>query len=96
MKNADTTKKTRTKYNWERFDKMTEGQRRAAASSDPDAQPITPENIGRMKRTPRVSVIRRALGFSQEEFAARFRIPLGTLRDWSRTVRSLMLRQKPT
>jgi putative transcriptional regulator len=36
----------------------------------------------RMKRTPRVKVIRRALGLSQEEFAARFHIPLGTLRDW--------------
>jgi putative transcriptional regulator len=27
-------------------------------------------------------VVRRALGLTQEEFAARFRIPLGTLRDW--------------
>jgi putative transcriptional regulator len=26
--------------------------------------------------------MRRALGLSQEEFAARFHIPLGTLRDW--------------
>ena len=33
-------------------------------------------------RTPQVRLIRRALGLSQEEFAARFRIPLGTLRDW--------------
>ena len=35
-----------------------------------------------MRRTPQVRVIRRALGLSQEEFAARFHIPLGTLRDW--------------
>jgi putative transcriptional regulator len=35
-----------------------------------------------MKRTPQVRVIRRALGLSQEEFASRFHIPLGTLRDW--------------
>ena len=35
-----------------------------------------------MKRTPQVKVIRRALDLSQEEFAERFRIPLGTLRDW--------------
>jgi putative transcriptional regulator len=27
-------------------------------------------------------VIRRALKLSQEEFAARFNIPIGTLRDW--------------
>ena len=31
---------------------------------------------------PRVKVMRRALHLTQEEFAARFRIPLGTLRDW--------------
>jgi putative transcriptional regulator len=31
---------------------------------------------------PRVKVMRRALGLTQEGFAARFRIPLGTLRDW--------------
>ena len=35
-----------------------------------------------MKRTPQARIIRRALGLSQEEFAARFHIPLGTLRDW--------------
>lgn len=33
-------------------------------------------------RTPRVRKIRRALGLSQEEFATRFHIPIGTLRDW--------------
>ena len=35
-----------------------------------------------MKRTPRAKIIRRALDLTQEEFAARYRIPLGTLRDW--------------
>ena len=53
-----------------------------AAMSDPDAQPLTPEDFKRMKRTPRAKIIRRALGLTQEEFAARFQIPLGTLRDW--------------
>jgi putative transcriptional regulator len=67
---------------WARFDAMTEAQRHAAALADPDAQPLTPERLARMKRTPRVKVIRRALGLSQEEFATRFQIPLGTLRDW--------------
>jgi putative transcriptional regulator len=36
----------------------------------------------RMKRTPRARIIRRALGLTREEFAARYRIPVGTLRDW--------------
>jgi len=82
MKNADTTKKTPAKHDWKRFDAMTEAQRRAAALSDPDAQPVTAGDEKRMKRTPQVTVIRRALGLSQEGFAARFHIPLGTLRDW--------------
>ena len=47
-----------------------------------DARPITPHNIKRMTRTPQAKIIRRALGITQEEFAARYHIPLGTLRDW--------------
>ena len=82
MKGADTTKKIATKHDWSRFDSMSEEQRHAAAVNDVDAQPITPDNEKRMKRTPQVKVIRRALGLSQEEFAVRFHIPLGTLRDW--------------
>ena len=85
MKNVDTTKRTPVKHDWQRFDAMTEAERHTAALSDPDAQPITPENIRRMKRTPQVKVIRRALGLSQEDFAARFHIPLGTLRDWEQS-----------
>jgi putative transcriptional regulator len=34
------------------------------------------------ERAPRVKTLRRALGLTQEEFAVRYRIPLGTLRDW--------------
>ena len=85
MKDADTMKKTPAKPDWQRFDAMTEAERQAAALSDPDAQPVTPDNEKRMKRTPQVKIIRRALGLSQEEFAARFHIPLGTLRDWEQS-----------
>lgn len=53
-----------------------------AALADPDARPLAPTDLKRMKRTPQIKVIRRALGLTQEEFAARYRIPLGTLRDW--------------
>ena len=66
----------------EQLREMTEAEVLAAALSDPDAQPLTPEDFQRMQRTPRAKIIRRALGLTQEEFAARFRIPLGTLRDW--------------
>jgi putative transcriptional regulator len=61
---------------------MSEAERHEAALSDPDAQPLTPGDFERMKRTPQVKIIRRALGLSQEEFADRYRIPIGTLRDW--------------
>ncbi|MGA8027022.1 MAG: helix-turn-helix domain-containing protein [Bryobacteraceae bacterium] len=53
-----------------------------AARADPDAQPLTEADLNRMKRTPQAKVIRRALELTQEEFAARYHIPLGTLRDW--------------
>ncbi len=72
----------KTRNDWRRADAMSEDDVHAAALSDPDAQPLTPERLAHMKRTPQVKIIRRALGLSQEEFAARFRIPLGTLRDW--------------
>ncbi len=72
----------KTKHDWSRVDAMTEAQRHTAALADPDAQPLTDADMGRMKPTPRLKIIRRALGLTQEEFAARYQIPLGTLRDW--------------
>jgi putative transcriptional regulator len=35
-----------------------------------------------MRQTPRLKIIRRTLGLTQEKFAAQFHIPLGTPRDW--------------
>src|SRR5713101_6789722 len=63
-----------TKHDWSRLDAMSDQERHTAALSDPDAQPLTPEDFKRMKRTPQVRIIRRALGLSQEEFSARFHI----------------------
>ena len=54
----------------------------AAAEADPDAQPLVPEAMAKMRRVPRARTLRRTLGLTQEEFAARYLIPLGTLRDW--------------
>jgi putative transcriptional regulator len=61
---------------------MTDEEVHAAALSDPDNPPLTEEQLKHLKRVPRVRTLRRALGLTQEEFAARFHIPLGTLRDW--------------
>ena len=44
--------------------------------------PFTEDELRRIKPTPQARVIRRALALSQEEFTARFHIPLGTLRHW--------------
>lgn len=87
MNDASTMKKTPKppKHDWTRFDAMSDAQRHAAAMRDADARPLQPKDMKRLKRTPQVKVIRRALGLSQEEFAARFHIPLGTLRDWEQS-----------
>jgi putative transcriptional regulator len=61
---------------------MSERQIARAAAADPDARPMTPEELRKAKRVPRTRTLRRALGLTQEEFAIRFHIPLGTLRDW--------------
>jgi putative transcriptional regulator len=61
---------------------MTDEEVHAAALSDPDNPPLSEEQLKQLKRVPRVRTLRRALGLTQEEFAARFHIPLGTLRDW--------------
>jgi putative transcriptional regulator len=70
------------KIDWGRADAMTAGQRRAAAMADPDNRPMSDEEWATAPRVPQVSVIRRALKLSQEDFAGIFHIPLGTLRDW--------------
>jgi putative transcriptional regulator len=49
---------------------------------DADSLPLTEGDLRRMKRTPQVRIIRRALRLSQEEFARRYGISVGTLRDW--------------
>lgn len=53
-----------------------------AARADRGARPLTENDIKRMRRAPQAKIIRRALELTQEEFATRYHIPLGTLRDW--------------
>ena len=45
----------------------------------PDAQPLQPEDVRRLRPTPRAKIIRRALRLTQEQFALRYHIPIGTL-----------------
>jgi putative transcriptional regulator len=46
------------------------------------SRPLTDDDFKRMRRVPRVATMRRSMRLTQEEFALRFAIPLGTLRDW--------------
>jgi putative transcriptional regulator len=70
------------KTDWERLRAMTDEDVTAAALADLDALPMTPEQLENAKRIPRIGTLRRALRLTQEEFAARYHIPVGTLRHW--------------
>lgn len=61
---------------------MTDEEIEAAVRSDPDARLSTPEELSRMRRVPFAKHVRWKVGLSQSEFARRFQIPIGTLRDW--------------
>ena len=67
---------------WTRLGAMTDDEAMAAALSDPDAQPLTPEQLAKMRRVSRVKVLRLRLGMTQAEFAEAFHLPITTLRDW--------------
>lgn len=64
------------------FDAMSASERCAAAASDKDAKPATRAQLARARRVPDVARIRADLGLTQQQFAARFGLPLGTIRDW--------------
>lgn len=53
-----------------------------ADPSDPEDFEAPPEALDRAQRSRLVRTARTRLGLSQAEFARRFRVPLGTLRDW--------------
>ena len=80
MKSGDAP--PRGKTDWARPDAMTDEEIVAAALSDPDAQPLTPEQLAKMRRVSRVKVLRQRLGMTQAEFAEAFHLPITTLRDW--------------
>lgn len=76
----DSTKRPKT--DWRSFDAISEEERHQAALSDPDAPPATKAQLARARRVPNVRALRKQLNLTQEEFAARFHLPIGTVRDW--------------
>jgi len=70
------------KADWRRFDAMSVEERHRAALSDPDCPPASEAQLGRARRVPSVRELRKKLNLTQEQFATRFHLPLGTIRDW--------------
>ena len=53
-----------------------------ADPDDPEDFDVTAEGLERGLRARLIRTTRTGLGLSQSEFASRFRVPVGTLRDW--------------
>ena len=53
-----------------------------ADPDDPEDGDVTFEGLERGQRARVIRMARVSLGLTQAEFAQRFRVPLGTLRDW--------------
>jgi putative transcriptional regulator len=76
-----------TNTDWTAVEALTDEEVHAAALADPDAQPLprgTDEELAKLGliRIPNVKKLRERIGMTQEAFAAAYRIPIGTLRDW--------------
>ena len=64
------------------LDARSEAEIEAAALADADNPPLTPEQLAGARRVVAVAGLRRRLGLTQHEFARRYRLPIGTVRDW--------------
>jgi putative transcriptional regulator len=64
----------------------TDEQIEADAAADEENPPWTDEELARARRVPQVKLLRQGLALTQEAFAERYMIPLGTLRDWEQGV----------
>jgi putative transcriptional regulator len=69
-------------FDLEALKAMTDEEVTARALKDPDNPPLTDKEIEDVRRRISMRPLRFRLGLSQEAFAERFQIPLGTLRDW--------------
>jgi putative transcriptional regulator len=49
---------------------------------DPDNRVWSEEDLKKRKRVPIAVTLRRRLSLTQEQFAERYHLPIGTLRDW--------------
>ncbi len=75
----ETLEEIARRLDWDRVRSMTGEEIERGIAADPDAAP--PMSDAEITAA-RVRWVRKATGLSQEQFAARYRVPVGTLRDW--------------
>ena len=73
-----------TPEDWRRLDAMTDEEITAAALSDPDNPPLTPEQLARFRPPSLAKKVRHKLHLGRDSFAVAYGIPLDTLRAWER------------
>jgi putative transcriptional regulator len=71
-----------TDTDWAAVEALTDEEIEAAIRDDPDAAPSPVYDTPGLIHIPNVKKLRERLGLTQEAFAAVYRIPVGTLRDW--------------
>lgn len=71
-----------SRTDWKRLAEMTEEEIEANARSDPDNPPISDEELKFFRHLVNAREIRQRQQLTQQQFSDRYRIPLGTLRDW--------------
>jgi len=69
---------------WQAIDAQSDADIASNVAHDPDAPPIL---TGGETAAAIVRTVRKRLGLSQVDFAARFHVPVGTLRDWEQNRR---------
>ena len=80
--NLDPKKPKRGKTDFAKLNALSDEEIERRSLSDPDAQPLSKEELAEMERVPDVRAIREELALSQAEFAKRFRLSLKTVQDW--------------
>ena len=69
---------------WDALATMSDAEVEAAARADPDAQPMTADQLRRARRVGLHGSLRFKLKLGREEFARRYHVPIDTLRGWER------------
>ena len=79
----DLATRAAAEIDWEKIDAMTDEDIARQVADNPDAPPLfTDEEWERVDYGERLRRMRARLRLSQPAFADRYRIPVGSLRDW--------------